>query len=281
METVTTRLSEPELTLLDRLVQLRGTSRSDILGDAVRSHVREQLVDIALARYHQGTVGMRGAAEIAGLPIHQMVAVAADRDVASNLDATELDRASQDLRTHGRKLIDADVFIRLAEVGGVELLDSLPGDVWLPVPVDQEITGHPPATAVETAVSTGWVGIAAPPPAQSIQQAAQYLGRDLTTGTYHGDVLLLAHALAGPDTLVLTDDRPLRDACRRLSVPVAGSVGLVVWAVQAGALDPGTGTATLHALDTVGPQLTPAIRRRAEQLIGGAPAEPATGSSTE
>ena len=98
METVTTRLREGEVALLDRLVEIRGGSRTDVVRDAVRTFVRDELIEIALERYRNGEVGMRGAAELAGLTIGELMAAANDRDILSNYDEVDLERDVQVLR---------------------------------------------------------------------------------------------------------------------------------------------------------------------------------------
>jgi len=98
METVATRLSEREVALLDRLVDIRGGTRNDVVREAVSVFVREELVDIALERYRNGEVGMRGAAELADRTIGGMMATANDRDVLSNRSEGDLERDVQALR---------------------------------------------------------------------------------------------------------------------------------------------------------------------------------------
>ena len=98
METVTTRLSEREVALLDRLVEIRGGSRTEAIRAAVRRCVREELVEVALERYRNGEVGMRGAAELADRTIGETMAAANDRDVLSTVDETALERDLRVLR---------------------------------------------------------------------------------------------------------------------------------------------------------------------------------------
>ncbi|MFB6178543.1 MAG: DUF3368 domain-containing protein [Halorientalis sp.] len=166
-------------------------------------------------------------------------------------------------------LVDADVFVRLAAIGAVDLLQTLPGDVWMPVPVDQEITSRPAATVLESAIDAGWLHIAAPPADRYVQHAARHLGRDVERVTYNGDIFLLAQALAVP-SVVVTDDAPLRRCCRALSIPVAGTVAIIVTAVERGPYTPLQATGQLFALDEIGPRLGPPVRRAAEQLIAEA-----------
>lgn len=98
MENVTTRMSDEELDLLDRLAEERGGSRSDAIREAIRRGAREELVRIALQKYQDGEVGMRGAAKIAGLSIGEMMRRANERGVLLNYDETELESDVENLR---------------------------------------------------------------------------------------------------------------------------------------------------------------------------------------
>ncbi|EMA11332.1 MULTISPECIES: UPF0175 family protein [Haloarcula] len=90
MENVTTRMSDTELDLVARLAEAKGESRSDAIRQAIRQGAREELIRVALQRYQEGDVGMRGAAELAGLTIAEMMAEANDRGVLSNYDEADL-----------------------------------------------------------------------------------------------------------------------------------------------------------------------------------------------
>lgn len=90
MENVTARMSDEELDLLDRLAAERGVSRSDAIREAIRQGAREALIKLALEQYREGEVGMRGAAELAGLSIAEMMAEANERDVLLNYDEADL-----------------------------------------------------------------------------------------------------------------------------------------------------------------------------------------------
>jgi predicted HTH domain antitoxin len=90
VENVTTRMSEDELALVERLAEARGDSRSDAVRQAIRRGAQEELIRVALQRYREGEVGMRGAAEVAGLTIAEMLAEANERGVLANYDAADL-----------------------------------------------------------------------------------------------------------------------------------------------------------------------------------------------
>jgi len=90
MENVTTRMSDTELDLVARLAEAKGESRSDAIRQAIRQGAREELIRVALQRYQDGEIGMRGAAELAELTIAEMMAEANDRGVLSNYDEADL-----------------------------------------------------------------------------------------------------------------------------------------------------------------------------------------------
>ena len=98
VENVTARMSEEELDLVERLAAERGVSRSDAIREAIRQGAREELIRIALERYREGEVGMRGAAEIAGVTIAEMMHEANDRGVLSNYDEADLESDVDALR---------------------------------------------------------------------------------------------------------------------------------------------------------------------------------------
>lgn len=90
MENVTTRMSEEELALVERLAESTGTSRSDAIRTALRRGAREELIRRALEEYRDGDVGIRGAADLAGLTIAEMMTEANERGVLTNYDDVDL-----------------------------------------------------------------------------------------------------------------------------------------------------------------------------------------------
>lgn len=91
MENVTTRMEEEEIELVERLADEMGVSRSDAIRIAVRGGAREELMRVALRKYQEGGIGMRGAAEIADTTVADMMAEANERGVLSNYDEAELE----------------------------------------------------------------------------------------------------------------------------------------------------------------------------------------------
>lgn len=98
MENVTTRMSDTELDLVARLAEAKGESRSDAIRQAIRQGAREELIRVALQRYQEGDVGMRGAAEIAGVTISKMMTEANQRGVMLNYDEADLVKDVDSLR---------------------------------------------------------------------------------------------------------------------------------------------------------------------------------------
>lgn len=170
-----------------------------------------------------------------------------------------------------RLLVDASVWLSLAEVGAVGLLRELDGRIVVPEAVGDEITGEPAASLLEQAVEDDWVQrtVAADGTGEArLQRAATVLGES-REGDLIGDIALLALAFesGGVERVVVSDDKPLRRACRAHSVQVSGSLGVLVVAVEAGALDPEEAVETLTAMDSAGARFNASLLRRAERLI--------------
>jgi predicted nucleic acid-binding protein len=186
-----------------------------------------------------------------------------------------------------RLFVDASVFITLAETDYVDLLDALDGEVVVPRAVAEEIVDEPAASHLDAA-NDDWLSIADAVECTSmetVEHAASHLGIDPTdsgpgptdsgsepTGSgseldFEGDVALLAFGTAAENPVVVTDDKPLRDACKALSVPLSGSIGVLVAAVERGRLDPDEAKEALVAMDEVGARLSARLLRRAEKLV--------------
>lgn len=166
-------------------------------------------------------------------------------------------------------LVDASVFIRLARIDEVSLLRGLSPEPVIPVTVDQEITEDPAAAALEAVVAEPprWLRIAGHPDEEHIERAASHLGRGVDPKNHNGDVMLLAHALSADEPVVLTDDKPLRKTCKALSIPVSGSIGVLIRAVEREDIDAGEAKDALYAMDEVGARLSASLVKRAEQMI--------------
>lgn len=90
MENVTARMGDEEISLVEKLAEERGENRSAAVRAAVRRGAREELIRTAIEQYRDGKVGMRGAADVAGLSITEMMHEANERGVLLNYDESEL-----------------------------------------------------------------------------------------------------------------------------------------------------------------------------------------------
>lgn len=86
-------------------------------------------------------------------------------------------------------------------------------------------------------------------------------------------VALLAICLAISTPVLVSDDEPLRNGCKALSVPVSGSIGVLIRSVERGDLSAEAARDSLYAMDAVGARLSASLIRRAERLIGEAAGE--------
>lgn len=170
-----------------------------------------------------------------------------------------------------RILVDASVLITLSEIGKLGLLDRPNTEVTLLQTIGGEVVEDPASSRLEEAIDAGWIrrrtvtpGGSTPP---ELYQAAEHLGRD-EPHEITGDVALLAEAIRSEDTVVaVTDDKPLRKACKALGVPLSGSIGVIIAAVERGDLDPDAAKDALLAMDEVGARLSARLVRKAEKLI--------------
>jgi predicted nucleic acid-binding protein len=165
-------------------------------------------------------------------------------------------------------LVDASVLITLADTGSVDLLAVLDGSIVVPDLVRQEITSDPAAKTLSDAIADGCVTCPQSVPDTAVEEAASHLGR--SDEELREDAALLAHALVAGDSVVITDDKPLRQTCKALSIPVSGSIGVLVRAVERGDIDPADATDTLYAMDEVGARFSASLVRKAERLIDDA-----------
>lgn len=177
-------------------------------------------------------------------------------------------------------LVDASVFITLADIGSAELLRQSTGKAVMPQRVVEEISSEPAASELQKALGSH---IFSDTLTQShavfdewerqLEEAAIHLGRPSDPKQWGGDVPLLAAALKYDDPVVLSDDKPLRQACKTLSVPVSGSIGVLVRGVERGDVDAERAKSKLEAMDEVGARLSASLYREAERLIEDAATE--------
>lgn len=173
-------------------------------------------------------------------------------------------------------LVDASVFVTLAEIGHVALLDGLAGQVEMPETVAEEISDIPAADALSES-RDDWLevqdlrGTSRAVEEIDSNSAASHLGKANPDGDRDGDVALLAYALFSKnrteDVVLITDDEPLRKTCKALSIPVSGSIGVLIRAVEREDLSREEAKETLYAMDEVGERLSASLVQRAAQMI--------------
>ncbi|RZH68102.1 DUF3368 domain-containing protein [Natrinema altunense] len=173
-------------------------------------------------------------------------------------------------------LVNASTFITLAETGSCPLLYRTRGRTALPAAVQREITDDPAASELERAVRSADIHVLdsiADDDArlEAYERATEHLEQSIRTSpgnpAWTGDVALLGEALERSDAVVVTDDKPLRDTCKALSIPVSGSIGILVRAVERGDITADAATDVLLAMDETGARLSARLLRRAERLI--------------
>jgi predicted nucleic acid-binding protein len=173
--------------------------------------------------------------------------------------------------------VDASVFITLAEIDCVNLLDALDGEVVVPRAVAAEISDEPAVSHFEAA-SDDWLRIADAVEVagrEEVEHAASHLGTDLgerdgndsALADFEGDVALLALGMTAENPVVVTDDKPLRQACKALGVSLSRSIGVLVASVERGTLSGDDAKDALVAMDEVGARLSASLFRRAERPI--------------
>lgn len=166
-------------------------------------------------------------------------------------------------------LVDASVLITLADVGRFDLLQTLRGQVTVPETVADEVMTNPAASRLSTARDAGWVHVCGAP-SDTVERATTQLGESHERNherPQSGDVALVAWALGDDDVIVVSDDRPLRETCKSLSIPVSGSLGVLIHAVEQGALNSDDAVETLYAMDEVGARLSASLVRDVRRRI--------------
>ena len=158
-------------------------------------------------------------------------------------------------------LVDASVFITIAEIDAGHLLDELDGEVVLPERVADEIEDEPARSELKEA-EDDWLTVE-PADGETVVWALKRLGREIA----RGDTALLALASEYEDAVAVTDNKPLRKACRSVGLPLSGSIGVVVASVENGALEADEAKRLLVSMDEVGARLSARLLRKAERLV--------------
>lgn len=174
-----------------------------------------------------------------------------------------------------RFYVDTSVIITLIGVGQAVQLGSLPGEVFVPDAVLSELLVDKDLSRIGELSEKNILELGSREDVhdeqegdQVFRRAAEHLGRDVVSESeISGDVALLSLGLADDSGVVVTDDKPLRKACKALGIPISGSIGVVIAAVEQGELDPDEAKDTVVAMDEVGARLSASLLRKAERLI--------------
>lgn len=121
-------------------------------------------------------------------------------------------------------VVNASPLIVLARAGQVELLSSLADTLVVPRAVAIEIQAGPSGDQARQAITAGKFNIIDAPPAPS-----ELLAWDLGAG----ETAVLSLAMTEPDWTSILDDAAARRCARSFSLPVKGTLAVVIMAKQA------------------------------------------------
>ena len=119
--------------------------------------------------------------------------------------------------------------IALADVGQLQLLQRLFGDVIIPPAVRAEVLSEPALADVQAALKAGWLRVTQPTDTGVIR----LLNETLEAG--ESEAIALAQQTS-PRWLIL-DDLAARREAEALGLPIIGTLGVLLLAKEAGLLD--------------------------------------------
>ncbi|WP_435180000.1 hypothetical protein [Halorussus sp. AFM4] len=172
-----------------------------------------------------------------------------------------------------RVLVDATTLIALGQVGELDLLAWLDGELVVPETARAEVSTEPARTNVQSHSDCvrrcEWDS-----PGQRnmlFARAKQTLGED----TENGDVAIVASVLRwsdleGRDVGVVSDDRRVRTVARGLGATVTGTVGVIVRAVEERGTTAEEGKELVRRVDSHGLHMTGELREKAYELVAEA-----------
>jgi predicted nucleic acid-binding protein len=146
-------------------------------------------------------------------------------------------KSSQKSLVAEKWIINASPVIALARVGQVELLARLPEQALLPQAVAEEILAASEDDPARQTLKQGIFKIVKAP-AIPDNVLAWDLGK--------GESAVLAYALAHRESVAVLDDGAARRCARSLSLPVTGTLAVVILAKQYGLIE--SAAQVLHAL---------------------------------
>ena len=169
--------------------------------------------------------------------------------------------------------VDATTLIALGEVGDLDLLPLLDGDLRIHRPVADEVTTEPSKSNLQrfcdrhrlSLVSVGGNLL------QEAKDAKEEAQRILDEDEGNGDVAIIKSVLLGDykglESAVISDDRRPRTVAEGLKARVTGTIGVVVRAVAEGDLTEREAKDLVRRLDGRGLHTTGELREKADGLI--------------
>ena len=137
-------------------------------------------------------------------------------------------RSSQKLPIAEKWVLNASPVISLARIGQVDLLTRLPQQTALPQAVAEEILVAPDNDPARLAVESGIFEIVHP---------SAIPDRILAWDLGKGESAVLTYALANPGYIAILDDGAARRCASSLSLPVTGTLSIVILAKQFGLIE--------------------------------------------
>ncbi len=151
-----------------------------------------------------------------------------------------------------RWVVNASPIIALARVGQVELLSRLPARAVVPQAVADELSQAQESDPARQAIESGPFRVVQTPAPQN-----ELLAWDLGAG----ETAVLSYALAHPKWTAILDDGMARRCARSFSLPVKGTLAVVILAKQHGLIE--SAVQVIHALCDAGFYLDDAVIRDA------------------
>jgi predicted nucleic acid-binding protein len=162
-----------------------------------------------------------------------------------------------------RVYVDATPIYDLGQVGDLELLDVVDGDLVVPAAVADELTVEPAATNLDRFLAEYAVDTESEAE-EWLDAAAQLLDASERTSDVHLVAGLLASRDRGEEFALVSDDRRLRAIADGLGATITGTFGIVVRASLEDKYFPTTqAKRVVRRTDHHGLQMTGQLRERA------------------
>jgi len=163
-------------------------------------------------------------------------------------------------------VVNASPVILLGKIGRLDLLKVFDRKAITPLRVVHEVNRKttPEALALKSATEN-WLEVF--DDVSNASMIASIIGEDVSRGEV--DVIGKAQQLVhdGHDVLVVLDDLPARQGAEALSIPMTGTLGVVIYGVRSGSVTPAEGIEIVNRLLLIGARLDPLLVRKVTELI--------------